>query len=303
MSRNGSGAYTVPNSFTAGQPIVAADHNENWSDMASEMSNSVAADGQTSMTGPLKCSSGSLALPSQSFASDTNTGRYRKAADTMADVCGGTEIVEISSTGIDVTGSVNADTVKQGGFALMPVGIVAPFAGPTAPDGWLLCYGQAVSRTTYAALYNVLGGQHGSGDGSTTFNLPDLRGRVAAGQDDMGGVSANRLTGVTDSVDGDTFAASGGAETQVMETANLPAYTPAGTITNGSITISGGTLGGTISRNAGASTDFTVPGTATAISASQAASTFAGTAQGGTSTPFSIVQPTLILNYIIYAGV
>ena len=55
------------------------------------------------------------------------------------------------------------------------------FAGATAPSGWLICDGSAISRTTYSTLYAVIGTTYGSGDGSTTFNLPDLRGRVAVG--------------------------------------------------------------------------------------------------------------------------
>lgn len=73
-------------------------------------------------------------------------------------------------------------------------GMVMPYAGAAAPSGWLLCDGSAISRTTYAALFAVVGTSFGSGDGSTTFNLPDMRGRVIAGVDSMGGNSANRLT-------------------------------------------------------------------------------------------------------------
>lgn len=63
----------------------------------------------------------------------------------------------------------------------VPAGSVLPFAGSTAPDGFLLCDGAAVSRATYSQLYSVLGVAYGAGDGSTTFNLPDIRGRVAVG--------------------------------------------------------------------------------------------------------------------------
>jgi microcystin-dependent protein len=59
--------------------------------------------------------------------------------------------------------------------------MVVDFAGPTPPTGWLLCNGAAVSRTTYAALWVAIGGYYGSGDGSTTFNLPDTRGRTSIG--------------------------------------------------------------------------------------------------------------------------
>jgi len=87
-----------------------------------------------------------------------------------------------------------------GALVTIPSGMIAPYAGPsdgshTAPTGWFLCYGQAVSRTTYAALFTAIGTTYGTGDGSTTFNLPDLRGRTIAGVDDMGGSAASRLTG------------------------------------------------------------------------------------------------------------
>lgn len=72
-------------------------------------------------------------------------------------------------------------------------GTVLDFAGSVAPDGWLLCYGQAISRVDYANLFAKIGTTFGVGDGSTTFNLPDCRGRVGAGKDDMGGSAANRL--------------------------------------------------------------------------------------------------------------
>ena len=99
----------------------------------------------------------------------------------------------------------------------LPAGLVLPFAGATAPDGFLLCYGQAVSRSTYADLFAAIGTTYGAGDGSTTFNLPDLRGRVAAGKDDMGGGAANRLTGGGSGIAGTTLGAAGGAETQTLE--------------------------------------------------------------------------------------
>lgn len=62
-----------------------------------------------------------------------------------------------------------------------PAGIVMPFAGTVEPQGYLFCDGSAVSRDTYAALFAVIGTTYGSGDGSTTFNLPDLTGRVVIG--------------------------------------------------------------------------------------------------------------------------
>ena len=70
--------------------------------------------------------------------------------------------------------------------ALVPTGTVLAFAGRSAPSGVLLCDGLAVSRTTYTSLFSVIGTTYGSGDGSTTFNLPDMRGRVAVGSAERG---------------------------------------------------------------------------------------------------------------------
>lgn len=73
-----------------------------------------------------------------------------------------------------------------------PVGTVMDYGGATAPTGWLLCTGQAVSRTTYTALFQVIGTAYGVGNGSTTFNIPDARGRFRLSPDNMGGTTAGR---------------------------------------------------------------------------------------------------------------
>ncbi len=102
----------------------------------------------------------------------------------------------------------NTDTISRvaynvgaGAYRLLDVqgdtGEIKPFAGMAAPAGYLLCFGQAISRTAYVGLFTVLGTTYGAGDGSTTFNLPDLRGSVVAGKDDMGGSAAGRLGGGT----------------------------------------------------------------------------------------------------------
>ena len=75
----------------------------------------------------------------------------------------------------------------------LPTGILLPYAGTAPPDGWMLCNGQEVSRGAYSNLFAVLGIYYGIGDGSTTFNLPDLRGRMPMGLDNMGGNSADRV--------------------------------------------------------------------------------------------------------------
>src|SRR5690606_27390333 len=80
----------------------------------------------------------------------------------------------------------------------LPVGVVVPFAGATAPTGWLFCHGQAVSRTTYASLFALIGTTYGAGNGSSTFNLPDLRqrfilGKAASGTGDTLGETGGQI--------------------------------------------------------------------------------------------------------------
>lgn len=109
-----------------------------------------------------------------------------------------------------------------------PIGTVVDFAGVNTPANWMLCYGQAVSRTTYAELYAAFGGAtspYGQGDGTTTFNLPDCRGRVVAGKDNMGGTSADRLTAP---VNGDNLGSVGGAESHVLTVPQLPSHNHGG---------------------------------------------------------------------------
>lgn len=79
--------------------------------------------------------------------------------------------------------------------AKTPAATVTAFAGSVAPAGWLECNGAAVSRATYAALFAVIGTTYGAGNGTTTFNLPDLRGEFVRGWDHGRGVDAGRALG------------------------------------------------------------------------------------------------------------
>lgn len=108
----------------------------------------------------------------------------------------------------------DADTLDgQHASELSPTGMVVPFAGASAPSGWLLADGSAVSRSTYSALFTVISTTYGSGDGSTTFNLPDLKGRVAVGKS-------------TDT-EFDTLGEKGGAKTHTLQLTEVPAHTHA----------------------------------------------------------------------------
>jgi microcystin-dependent protein len=187
--------------------------------------------------------------------------------------------------------------------SLTPIGAVSDFAGSVAPSRWLLCYGQAVSRSTYALLFATIGTVYGVGDGSTTFNLPDCRGRVIAGKDDMGGSSANRLTDQTGGVDGDTLGDTGGAETHQLTAAQLPITTPAGTVTKPTITVANGTqvVRGAASSSPGGGNN-TGSTTSTITASLDSTPAFTGTPFGGDAAHNNL-PPTIIMNTIIYAGV
>ena len=126
--------------------------------------------------------------------------------------------------------------------AAFPSGVIVPFAGgPTAlpnpgirqdvPDGWLLCVGTAVSRTAYSSLFTVIGTTYGVGDGSTTFNLPDMRGNVPVG------VKSTQ----TSNPDIRSLGLVAGAYTYTITANNLPLHTHAvGTLTfTGNAVVSG----------------------------------------------------------------
>lgn len=97
-------------------------------------------------------------------------------------------------------------------IGLVPVGGVFDYYGTDEPANFKYPRGQALNRTTYATLFALLGTTFGAGDGSTTFNLPDERGRVVIGKDNMGGTPANRVTSAVSGVDAATLGAVGGSQ-------------------------------------------------------------------------------------------
>lgn len=186
----------------------------------------------------------------------------------------------------------------------IPIGGIVDYAGSSAPNSsWLFCYGQAVSRTTYATLFARLGTTYGAGNGSTTFNLPDCRGRVRAGKDDMGGTSANRLTNQSGGLDGDTLGATGGAETHTLTEAQLAAHDHDAGELAASTTINGqsGRLVGTstLSFTGGASNSTPTNSASLALTATTTIS--GSTADAGSGSAHNNVQPTIIFNTMIRA--
>ena len=159
MSRNGSGTYTLP----AGNPVVTNTTisstwaNTTLTDIASALTGSVASDGQTSMAGSLNMASNKIvSVTDPTNAQDAATKAYVDAADAV------------------LTAAIAA-------IPSLPTGTINMWPTASAPTGYLLCAGSAVSRTTYAALFAVISTTFGVGDGTTTFNLPNYTNRMPYG--------------------------------------------------------------------------------------------------------------------------
>lgn len=112
------------------------------------------------------------------------------------------EAAGIKSASIDANGHLiltrNDDSTIDAGSFQAPTGAVEMFAGSVVPAGWLLCNGQALSRTTYAALFAAIGTSYGAGDGSTTFNVPNMEAKIprmqAAARGGTGGSATHTHT-------------------------------------------------------------------------------------------------------------
>ena len=205
----------------------------------------------------------------------------------------------------------NSDQVfyVQGGATnpyQIPVAGGMPFFASTAPNSsFAFPYGQAISRSTYAVLFGLVSTAYGSGDGSTTFNLPDLRGRVLAGLDNMGGSNAARLSSVISST---TLGAVGGEQTHALSSGELAAHTHTGVTGNDSPThahnytapnaandtaitaVSGGTS--TAKFWTGSAVNVTNNENANHTHSFTTDSTGSGAAHNNT-------QPTMVVNYIM----
>ena len=170
-----------------------------------------------------------------------------------------------------------ADQTTVNAITSVPTAAVLPFGGTSAPAGFLLCNGQAVNRTAFSALFAAVGTAFGGGDGETTFNVPDLGGRVIAGRE----ATADRLQsgGVDSTVIGENGA--GGSDTHLLLSteSGLPAHNhtfnylsyEANSTQNGGSMVRGGTL------------DYST--------------STAGPANA--QSPHNNVQPTMMMNFII----
>lgn len=302
MPRNGSGTYNLPESpFTPGTVISSAAVNDDFSDIATALTGSVSSDGQTVITGQLKFPSGTVAAPSHTFASELTTGMYLNASGVIGFSSKGSNAFFIDGTK-QGTGQTGNQATYGNGAILNPVGSVIDFAGSAAPSGWLLCFGQSLLRTTYPELFTVIGTSFGAVDG-THFTLPDCRGRVGAGVDNMGGSAASRLTATTMAPDGNTLGATGGNQTVTLDSTMIPAHnhpSPAVTDPTHHHTAPTSPVGVTV---AGGATNVMIPTGSTQTSDNATGIILAATTGStGGGLAHANVQPTILFNKIIFAG-
>ncbi len=290
MPSDASGVYSLPAGYlaTSGATIEVSQHNPVLEDIATSLTARLQRNGVGPMTGPLKAANGSVDAPAIAFASAPSTGFY-KTASGFAVAVSGVKVAEFTS-----------------GFSFRYLGELIPTSTSTVPPLTVQPYGQTLSRTTYADLWalaqvEIAGGAlfYNNGDGSTTFGIGDMRGRVPAMID--GGIG--RLTPTYFGTNAVPVGAVGGSEGMTLTIAQMPVHTPSGTITNGAITSSAPGLqgiGGSSSQlfNGGGAAYNINP---IFISSTQAASTFTGNSIGS-GAGHNNVQPTMTCNYLLYVG-
>ncbi len=185
--------------------------------------------------------------------------------------------------------------------AMTPVGTVVSFAGGSAPTSWVLCDGRTLSRTTYSALFTVLGTTYNTGgEAGTDFRIPDLRGRSILAPDDLGGSAASRSPGVS-------AATSGGTSTVTLSASQMPVH-------KHNISMKGFTATGLADAGASGFAGVSFGGVAPTVGLTNQAGnrTAAGDGLGaildaggtsGITQSHNNLQPYLSLNYIMYTGV
>jgi microcystin-dependent protein len=257
-----------------------------------------------------------MALESATYIDGLNTSNPT-ATDNISEADDHLRLVKsaIKTTFPNITGAVNSTHTElnllDGLVAtdiVMPTGSIIVYAGSSAPTGFLFCDGSAISRTTYATLFGVLSTTYGAGDSSSTFNIPDIRGRVIAGKE----ASASLLTSALGGLNGNTLGNTGGVQGVTLTSAQsgLPAHNHSLTMnshthtftgiahTHTVIGITGSGLGSGATAGGGqVTTDpTTAGGTNSTVTTT---GTIANNSASDASSAHANVQPTIILNYCI----
>lgn len=201
MPRTGGGIYSLPAIYlaTPGTTILAEQHNIPLQDIEQALTGSLPRDGTAPMTGNLPMGGRKITGLGEPTA-DNDAARKvdlpALATETKAGILERATNAEVI-TGTDLTRAVTPAGLAAalGAYRFFPPGAVVAFAAGTDPAGWITCNGGEQSRTTYAALFAVIGTTYGNGNGTTTFNLPDLRGEFIRGADLGRGVDTGRVLG------------------------------------------------------------------------------------------------------------
>lgn len=304
MPSDANGVYSLPSGYLAvtGSTILSSQHNPPLEDLAAAMTGRLAVNGANPMVGPLRHADGAVSAPGMTFTSSPGSGFYKTT--------GG---VGVAIAGVKVAEFVSSGLISGARF----IGEMFAWTGSTAPALCVLPYGQTLSRTAYPDLWTfaqteIAAGNHfyNNGNGTTTFGVGDLRGRVIAGKDDMGGVAAARLSaayfGALSGNVGRFIGDVGGLESCSILTGNLPPYTPAGSNSSSSVSVTsfGNSVVTTGGGNPGLVGSAAIGTLQTTISSSGTANaqTFTGSAQGGTSIPLNNTQPTIVTQFALFAG-
>ena len=274
--------YNLSGTLTAYAPSLSTNFASTWA--------SIQQVGSSAIVNPWTLSG------TNTFNTTGNVGIGTSTPSVPLDVSGAANVSGLLTAGgnsYPTTQGINGNALTTNGSGVAswnsvpPVGVVSAFAGSTAPLGYLLCDGSAVSRTTYASLFNVIGTTYGTGNGSSTFNVPDLRSRTIVGVG-QGASLTNR-----------TLASRGGIESKTLSiseipshghTINDPGHRHNITTTNDDFNQSGGNPPGFAADGAGSRT------WTNNITSSTTGITINNT---GGSSAFEIMNPFLALNYII----
>lgn len=188
-------------------------------------------------------------------------------SDSLTQAAGHLRLIKatILATFPNVTGAVtgthtqiNTAVTAVANGATVPTGAMMPYGGTSEPTGYLWCNGEAHNRTTYATLFAAIGTAFGIGDGTTTFNVPDLRDRTVIGKADMGGAADAAIIDslLTSTTLGATYDGEGAIDTITLAEANIPAHThAAGTLSFSGTAASNGAHTHTTSATGTTSTD------------------------------------------------
>lgn len=222
-------------------------------------------------------SNNSFSVTDKAILGDTNNGfDVSKSYEIIVEVSDKLSVNEIDYTlnpGKNAIEIVGNEVVKINDILfenlLLPSGSVIEYAGDTAPNGWLICDGSAISREIYANLFEVIGSTFGGGDGTTTFNLPNLKGKIPVGLN-------------SDDSDFNILGKEGGEKTHILKINEIPSHNHRQTVT-GSRSGSGSTYVSWNANNLTGNTDKDARNTL---------NTGGGEAHNN-------LQPYITLNYII----